>query len=316
MGNMSEDVVFDYGPEWRAYDEEDRLRKSRVGAPLTYRLHDMGVHTFIGSRYAKLTYIHSKLIKRGNRVLIRILKEINRLCSLRGIDDSICEDAARYARIMCNHRDTRGFCNRYGADKLAEAMMFIASMVNGVPCDLDNEVKRLGFRISYMLMRSGHSFPSLISKVVSRRISSGALNARHERLANQLYRLYRDRLVGMSSGTVAAALLYVSGKLLDIDVTQTQMAKKMNVTDTALRYILKNIGIRVRYVLRVFGKEKVVDEWWPGKDTYGIRMPREIASMHGILKYRSHIMLPSSPNDPITVLIYPNESFSCSCKND
>lgn len=43
---LLDEVEFE-GPEWKAVDPEDKLKKSRVGAPLTYTLHDFGLTTAI-----------------------------------------------------------------------------------------------------------------------------------------------------------------------------------------------------------------------------------------------------------------------------
>ncbi len=37
----------DQGPEWRAFDHEQRAKRTRVGAPLTYSIHDKGLSTMI-----------------------------------------------------------------------------------------------------------------------------------------------------------------------------------------------------------------------------------------------------------------------------
>lgn len=37
----------DRGPEWRAFDDEQRSKRTRVGAPLTYTIHDKGLSTMI-----------------------------------------------------------------------------------------------------------------------------------------------------------------------------------------------------------------------------------------------------------------------------
>ncbi|MEF8830700.1 MAG: TFIIB-type zinc ribbon-containing protein, partial [Halobacteriales archaeon] len=47
-GLVVEDREFDRGPEWRAYDQRERDRKSRVGAPTPQLLHDKGLSTMIG----------------------------------------------------------------------------------------------------------------------------------------------------------------------------------------------------------------------------------------------------------------------------
>ncbi|HDJ04703.1 MAG TPA: transcription initiation factor IIB, partial [Candidatus Bathyarchaeota archaeon] len=37
----------DRGPEWRAFDNEQREKRARVGAPLTFTIHDKGLSTMI-----------------------------------------------------------------------------------------------------------------------------------------------------------------------------------------------------------------------------------------------------------------------------
>lgn len=39
--------IADRGPEWRAFDDEQRAKRTRVGAPLTYTIHDKGLSTMI-----------------------------------------------------------------------------------------------------------------------------------------------------------------------------------------------------------------------------------------------------------------------------
>ena len=37
----------DQGPEWRAFDDEQRAKRARAGAPLTFTIHDKGLLTMI-----------------------------------------------------------------------------------------------------------------------------------------------------------------------------------------------------------------------------------------------------------------------------
>ena len=43
---IAENIV-DLGPEWRAFDFEQASRRARVGAPMTYRIHDKGLSTLV-----------------------------------------------------------------------------------------------------------------------------------------------------------------------------------------------------------------------------------------------------------------------------
>ncbi|MDY7081708.1 MAG: TFIIB-type zinc ribbon-containing protein, partial [Halobacteria archaeon] len=49
-GLVVEQDQVDRGPEWRAFDSEERDDKSRVGAPMTKRMHDKGLTTNIDWR--------------------------------------------------------------------------------------------------------------------------------------------------------------------------------------------------------------------------------------------------------------------------
>jgi len=41
-GLVVDSDFIDQGPEWRAFDHDQRMKRSRVGAPMTYTIHDNG----------------------------------------------------------------------------------------------------------------------------------------------------------------------------------------------------------------------------------------------------------------------------------
>ena len=49
-GLVIDDSIMDMGPEWRAFDSEQRDKRTRVGAPMTYTIHDKGLSTMIDWR--------------------------------------------------------------------------------------------------------------------------------------------------------------------------------------------------------------------------------------------------------------------------
>ena len=44
---IDEDII-DHGPEWRAFDSDQREKRARTGSPMTYTIHDKGLSTMIG----------------------------------------------------------------------------------------------------------------------------------------------------------------------------------------------------------------------------------------------------------------------------
>ena len=47
-GFVVSSLLIDQGPEWRAFDQEQRDKLPRVGAPVTWTIHDKGLSTTIG----------------------------------------------------------------------------------------------------------------------------------------------------------------------------------------------------------------------------------------------------------------------------
>ena len=49
-GFVIDEKLADTRPEWRAFDDEQKSKRTRVGAPLTYTIHDKGLSTVIDWR--------------------------------------------------------------------------------------------------------------------------------------------------------------------------------------------------------------------------------------------------------------------------
>ncbi|MEA2069991.1 MAG: TFIIB-type zinc ribbon-containing protein, partial [Asgard group archaeon] len=47
-GAVIDDHFIDEGPEWRAFTSEERNKRSRVGSPTSFAVHDKGLATQIG----------------------------------------------------------------------------------------------------------------------------------------------------------------------------------------------------------------------------------------------------------------------------
>jgi len=49
-GFVDTDKIADSRPEWRAFDDEQRAKRARTGAPMTFTIHDKGLSTIIDWR--------------------------------------------------------------------------------------------------------------------------------------------------------------------------------------------------------------------------------------------------------------------------
>ena len=71
-GFVLDENMIDQGPEWRAFDSEQREKRARTGAPMTYTIHDKGLSTTIGWKNRDS---YGKLIPTRNRAQIYRLRK-------------------------------------------------------------------------------------------------------------------------------------------------------------------------------------------------------------------------------------------------
>ena len=108
---LLDEVEFE-GPEWKAIDPEDKMKKSRVGAPLTYTLHDFGLTTtiddsgldsrgnrIIGDERAKMERIKTwqfrlRTIDSRERSMSNVLQKIHEISSSLSLPSNVSETAA------------------------------------------------------------------------------------------------------------------------------------------------------------------------------------------------------------------------------
>jgi transcription initiation factor TFIIB len=104
-GLVIKEHMVDTGPEWRSYTAEERKKRSRVGSPITYAIHDKGLSTMIcgrnrdayGRKFSPMRRLKAhRLRKWQERTRIRNLRErnlahalceLNRLTSQLGIQN-------------------------------------------------------------------------------------------------------------------------------------------------------------------------------------------------------------------------------------
>jgi len=78
-GMVTTDHITDTGPDWKALDSEDKIKKVRVGAPRTLALHDYGLTTDIGPQKASEKGLNKASVDRmriwQNRIRTSSLEE-------------------------------------------------------------------------------------------------------------------------------------------------------------------------------------------------------------------------------------------------
>ena len=294
-GVVVDESPIDYGPEWRSFSEEDRARRSRVGAPLTERMHDYGLTTFVRGRSEsarKLTKTQISVSRLGKWSLLRALRRLNKWCRELGVGSAVCEDAAWATRILVKRlSNTR-------RDTIVRAALVWALALHGdelyydlASRDLLKVLKRAGLPVRLNTDR-------MIYRNITEYCRRLGLPPLAEFYASKIYRVYLSDYAA-APRTIAASAVYLAAKLLDINAPMKKVARVANATDAAIRTMLKRSRIRILYLV----DSTVIDEWYPGKNSYGAIRPSEIATMYGITKYSFTVDIPTSSNEPIKVVI-------------
>lgn len=258
-GLVLNDNMIDHGPEWRAFDNEQRNRRTRTGAPSTYTVHDHGLSTMIDWRDKDIYGRHIPAKDRAQwyrlrkwqrkvrtytpreRSLAFALSDMDRCASKLGLPRSIREDAAKVYRDAAKAKLIQG----RSIEGVVAASIYLACRRCHIPRTLDEvaEVSRVtkkevGRTYRFMTRKLGIKLlPTSPVDYVPRFASvlgvSNAVEARAIEIINEA----KDN--GLHSGRgpngIAAAALYIAAVLLMERKTQHEVAEATGVTEVTIR---------------------------------------------------------------------------------
>ncbi|BES82601.1 transcription initiation factor IIB family protein [Pyrodictium abyssi] len=261
-GYVIEESPIDSGPEWRSFTEEDRTRRSRVGAPLTERVHDKGLTTYIYAprndiRARKLIAIQASLRSHGHKKLIKVLQEANRVATRLQLPSRVAETMARIVRQL----QSLGMIKKNNVNEYLAAAAVVAARIERHPLTMRDAADILGlneqdvwraYRRIVTRLKVRVATPPKPQMYVSRIASKLGLSGEVEALATRFTVLLAR--TGLAQGkppeALAAAAVYVSSILLDQKRNQLTVAKAIGVTDATIRNryrdIVDNFYIEVR----------------------------------------------------------------------
>lgn len=274
-GYVIEEKVEDMGPEWRAFDDEQRAKRTRVGAPLTFTIHDKGLSTLIDWRN-KDTYgknltsgqkaqvyrlrkwqNRSRVSDATERTLAFALSELSKMCSFLNLPKNILETASVIYRRAVKKRLIRG----RSIQGVTAAAVYMACRQCGIARTLDEiadvsliNKKEVGRSYRFMV-KELRTFvpPSTPSYYISRFSNQLGLAGKAESIAMRILESAKD--IRLTSGRgplgIAAAITYIASVLVNERRTQREIAEQANVTEVTIRNRYRELIERLEIVVRI-----------------------------------------------------------------
>lgn len=253
---VAEDAI-DPGPEWRSFDSsEDR---SRVGAPVTNRLHDKGLSTNIGWKNEdasgrQLSSRQRRKLERlrtwnerykhrtaTDRSLKHALGEIERMGSALGLPDHVRETAG----VIHRRAQEADVLLGRAIEAVATASLYSATRQARLPRSLSEftQVSRVGkLRIQRAYRQVSNELgledPIGDPKSYVRRYASDLDLAEDiEHIANDLLQVAveQNRHSGKRPAALAAGAVYAAGRLANEAITQADVSDAADVSILTVR---------------------------------------------------------------------------------
>lgn len=251
--------VLDHGPEWRAFTQEERDSRSRVGVPMSFSVHDKGLSTVINrinrdafrrklplsTRIEMLRLrkwqIRSRIHSSIERNLSQAMAEIDRLSDKVHVPMSIKEKAALVYRKALDNGLVRG----RSISAIAAASLYAACRLTDTPRTLKevadvSVAKEKDIARCYRLLVRGLDLKMPIAdpvRCVPKIASRLRANERIQQRAVEILQECQRRKIssGKDPMGLASAAIYIASCLESERRTQKEIAEVAGVTEVTIR---------------------------------------------------------------------------------
>ena len=263
--------IADRGPEWRAFDNEQRAKRTRVGAPLTYTIHDKGLSTMIDqsnrdiygrslSSGQKAQMYRLRKWQRRIRVsdaternLAFALSEITKIANNLNLPKNILETASVIYRRAVKERLIRG----RSIQGVTAAAIYLACR----QCRLARTLEEIA-QVSNMNKKEvGRSYRFLINKLdthvasvkpsqyIAKFSNQLMMQGKVEEIAYKILTTAKELKLTSGRGPtgMAAAASYIASMLTGEKRTQREVAEVAQVTEVTIRNRYKELVERLMF---------------------------------------------------------------------
>jgi transcription initiation factor TFIIB len=261
----------DRGPEWRAFDDEQRAKRARTGAPLTYTIHDKGLSTMIdwhdrdiyGKRLSpgqKAQIYRLRKWQRRIRVsdaternLAFALSEISKIANALNLPKNILETASVIYRKAVKEHLIRG----RSIQGVTSAAIYVACRQCGLARTLEEiaqasniNKKEVGRSYRFLIKELDYFIPPLKpSQYITKFSNQLTMQGKVEEIAHKILTTARDLKLTSGRGPtgIAAAASYIASVLTGERKTQREIAEIAQVTEVTIRNRYKELVERLMF---------------------------------------------------------------------
>ncbi|MHA2407784.1 MAG: transcription initiation factor IIB [Candidatus Ranarchaeia archaeon] len=264
-GLVLDENYIDQGPEWRSFNAEQREKRARTGAPMTYTIHDKGLSTDIGwknkdaygksipTRNRAQVYRMRKWQRRTRisnareRNLATALGELDRIASAMGLPRNVRETAAMIYRKAMSKNMIRG----RSIENTVAASIYCACRQCGVPRTLGEVAsstrcskKEIGrtyrILIRTLKLKLEVTHPEdYISRFCSKLRLSGEVQAKVAKILRGASD--KELISGRGPIGITAAAIYMAAILCNERRTQKEITVVTCVTEVTIRNRYKEL---------------------------------------------------------------------------
>ena len=263
----------DQGPEWRAFDDEQRAKRARAGAPLTFTIHDKGLSTMIdwhdrdvyGKRLApgqKAQIYRLRKWQRRIRVsdaternLAFALSEISKIANNLNLPKNILETASVIYRKAVKERLIRG----RSIQGVTAAAIYVACRQCGVARTLDEiagasavNKKEVGRSYRFLIKELNYFIPPLKpGQYITKFSNQLTMQGKVEEIAHKILAAAKELKLTSGRGPtgIAAAASYIASVLTGERKTQREIAEIAQVTEVTIRNRYKELVERLQFII-------------------------------------------------------------------
>ena len=251
--------MLDKGPEWRAFTQQEKTQRSRVGMPTSYSIHDKGLSTTIsqvdrdafGRKLPLSTrlqmwrlrkwQIRSRVHSSTDRNLAQAMAELDRLSGKVTLSPPIKEKAALIYRKALD----KGLVRGRSISAIAAASLYAACRKSGTPRTLSEIAKaslvdKKDVARCYRMLLQELDFHMPISDpltYVSKIAEKNGISGKTQGAAIAILRAAKLKRVaaGKDPMGMASAALYIACLQHKEKITQKDIAEAAGVTEVTVR---------------------------------------------------------------------------------